>query len=141
MEPCASEAGAIISGSPSRSCHSAPDRSSGSHFRNSATVMCGGIFRAVDMSCDLMPLAQELEELDAFAQAALHHLRAADHLADDGSDLRGAEVEALVEGLDVVEDLGVRQVLVGQRRNLDAVFVHQLGMRFVEPAIFHRLAV
>ena len=38
-------------------------------------------------------LPQELEELDAFAQPALHHLRAAHHLAHDRGDLRRAEVE------------------------------------------------
>src|SRR5580658_4602542 len=50
MEPCGSEAGAIISGSPSRNCHSAPVGSPESHSRNSATVMrCEGTFNAVDM--------------------------------------------------------------------------------------------
>ena len=49
-------------------------------------------------------LAQELEELDALAQPALHHLRAADHFADDRGDLAGAEIEAPVEFLDRVEN-------------------------------------
>ena len=33
-----------------------------------------------------LPLAQELEELDPFAQAAAHHLGAAHHLTDDRGD-------------------------------------------------------
>jgi hypothetical protein len=45
-------------------------------------------------------LAQEVEELDAFAQAAAHHFGASHHLAHDRGDLAGAEIEALVEGLD-----------------------------------------
>ena len=35
----------------------------------------------------LAALFQELEELDAFAQAALHHVGLGDHLADDRGDL------------------------------------------------------
>ncbi len=45
-------------------------------------------------------LAQEVKELDAFAQPPLHHLRTADHLADDRGDLAGAEIEAPVKFLD-----------------------------------------
>ena len=41
--------------------------------------------------------AQEAEEFDAFAQAALHHVPADQHLADDLPDLARAEIEALVE--------------------------------------------
>jgi hypothetical protein len=52
-------------------------------------------------------LAQEVKEFDAFAQPPLHHLRAADHLADNGSDLAGAEIETAVEFLDRVEDFAV----------------------------------
>ena len=89
----------------------------------------------------LVALPQELEELHALAQAALHHLRAAHHLADDRGDLRRAEIEAPVEGLDAVEDLGVRQMRVVQRRDLHAVLVDQLGMLGVEPAILDRLLV
>src|SRR6476659_2969926 len=43
-----------------------------------------------------VPLAQELEELHPLAQPALHHLRAAHHLADDRGDLRRTEIEAPV---------------------------------------------
>src|SRR5579859_1263750 len=82
-----------------------------------------------------VPLPQELEELHAFTQATLHHLRAADHLTHDRCDLRRAEVEALVEGLDVVEDFGVRQMWIRERRDLDAVVVHQFGMRLIQPAV------
>src|SRR5262249_31391786 len=53
----------------------------------------------------LLVRAQEGKELDALAQAPLHHLRAPDHLADDGGDLRRAEIEAAVEVFHRVEDL------------------------------------
>src|SRR5947207_2835032 len=66
------------------------------------------------------PLAQELEELDAFAQAALHHVRRAHHFADDGRDLARAEIELLVEALQRREDLVVGEMRVVQRRDLDA---------------------
>src|SRR5690348_4012017 len=88
-----------------------------------------------------LPLAQELEELDAFAQAAHHHLGAPHHLADDRRDLAGAEVEALVEDLDGIEDLAVREVRIVERRDLDAVLVDELRMRRIEPAVLHRLLV
>src|SRR5690242_16472240 len=51
-----------------------------------------------------LPLAQEAVEFDAFAQAALHHLRRAHHLPHDRSDLRSAEIEAAVKVLDRVEN-------------------------------------
>src|SRR5215831_281612 len=84
-------------------------------------------------------LAQEMKEFDAFTQPPLHHLRAADHFADDGSNLAGAEIEAAVEFLDRVEDFAVAQMRIVQRRDLHAVFVDELGMRIVEPAVLHRL--
>src|ERR1700760_1104136 len=102
--------------------------------RDPSQVFSGRLRRPV-------PLAQELEELHALAQPALHHLRATDHLADDRGDLRRTEVEALIECLDVVEDFGVRQVLVRQRGDLHAVLVDQFGMLGGEPAILHRLAI
>ena len=54
-----------------------------------------------------VPLTQELEELDTLAQPALQHLWATHHLAHDRRDLRRPEIEPLIEGLHVVEDLGV----------------------------------
>ena len=68
-----------------------------------------------------IPLPKKLEELHALAQPALHHLRAAHHFTHDRGDLRRAEVELLIKRLDAVEYLGVRQMRVGQRRDLDAV--------------------
>ena len=56
---------------------------------------------ALERGCP--PLAKELEELDALAQPALHHLRRAHHLVDDRGNLRCAEVERFVELLDRVE--------------------------------------
>src|SRR5689334_22812803 len=85
--------------------------------------------------------AQEGEELDAFAQAALHHLRAPDHLADDRGDLGRAEIEAAVEVLHRVEDLAVAETRIVQRRDLHAALVDQLGVLGVEPAVLHRLLV
>ena len=87
------------------------------------------------------PLAQELEELDALAQPALHHLRRAHHLVDDRGDLRRAEVERFVELLDRVENLAVAQVRIVQRRDLDAVVVDQIGVVGVEPAVLLGLLV
>ena len=86
-------------------------------------------------------LTQEGEELDALAQAPLHHLRAADHLADDRGDLRRAEIEAPVEILDRMEDLGVAQMRIMQRRDLHALVVDQLGIGRIEPAVLDRLLV
>src|SRR5258708_1730198 len=57
---------------------------------------------------------QELEEFYSLAEAALHHLRAADHLADDRGNLGGAEIEAAVEGLYRIKNLGVREMRVVQ---------------------------
>src|SRR6185437_2601592 len=69
--------------------------------------------RRVRSADGLPPLAQELEEFHAFAQPPSHHLGASCHLAHDRRDLAGAEIEAAIERLDRVEDLGVRQVRVG----------------------------
>src|SRR5262249_15208265 len=85
--------------------------------------------------------AQKGEELDALAQAAFHHLRALDHLADDRGDLRRAEIEPAIEVLPRVEDLAVAQIRVLQRLNLHAALVDQLGVLEVEPAVLHRLLV
>src|SRR5262249_18954017 len=86
-------------------------------------------------------LAQETEEFDALAQAPHHHLGARDHLAHDRGDLAGAKIESPIEGLDAVEDLLVRQVRIMQRRDLDAVFVDELGVLGMEPAVLDRLVV
>src|SRR3954469_16271212 len=58
----------------------------------------------------LPPRAQEPEELHSFAETPLHHLRAHQHLAHDGGDLWGAEIEALVEIIHRPEDLGVTEM-------------------------------
>src|ERR1700733_12362552 len=89
----------------------------------------------------VMPLPQELEELYPFAQPTLHHLRATHHLAHDRGDLRRAEIEPFVKRFHVVEDFGVRQMRVAQRRDLDSGVVDQLGVFRVQPAILHRLLV
>src|SRR5947208_13772041 len=47
---------------------------------------------------------QEAKKFHAFAQAALHHVPAPQHLPDDFPDFIGPEIEALVENLHAVED-------------------------------------
>src|SRR5690349_23646723 len=84
--------------------------------------------------------AQELEELHALAQAAAHHFRRGEHLADDGSNLRGTEIEPLVEALDRLEDFGVPEVRIVERRDLRTVFRQKVGV-FGEPAVFLGLLV
>src|SRR6266545_3823974 len=86
-------------------------------------------------------LAEELEELDPLAKAASHHVGAPEHLAHDLRDLAAPEVEAPVEGLQGRVDLGMGEVWVAERRELDAVLVHQLRVRGVEPAFLDRLTV
>src|SRR5438067_4710467 len=89
----------------------------------------------------LASLAQEAEELDALAQAALHHLGAPHHLANDRRDLAAAEVEASIESFHGVEDFGVVQMRIGERSELHPMRVDQLGVSLVEPGVFQRLAV
>src|SRR5215831_4838738 len=57
-------------------------------------------------------LAQEVKKFDAFAQASLHHLRAADHFADNRRDFAGAQIEAPIKLLDRIEDFGVAQMRI-----------------------------
>src|SRR5437763_16168682 len=83
----------------------------------------------------LVALSQELEKLHAFAQAALHHLRRAQHLAENGGDLRRAEIEPLIETLDRVEDFGVAQMRVAELRDLEAQLVDTCGIVGVTPAV------
>src|SRR5690242_30160 len=64
--------------------------------------------------------AEELEELGALAQAARGRGRVTQHLGGHLGDLGGAEVEALVEVVHRVKDLGVAKVRVVQRRELRA---------------------
>src|SRR6201996_428224 len=70
--------------------------------------------------------AQEAEKLHAFAQTPLHHVPAQQHLAHDLPDLRGPEIEALVEALDVVIDLFARQMRITDRRELHPFLAHQV---------------
>src|ERR1700749_776655 len=79
---------------------------------------------------------QEAEELHAFAQPALHHLPAAQHLAHDLPDLPGAEVEAFVEPLHAGEDLLLGQVRIADRRQLPAMIVDEIDcVILLQPAI------
>ena len=89
----------------------------------------------------LVPVAQEVEELDPLPQAPLHHFRALDHLAQDRGDLARAEIEAAVESLDRIEDLGVAQAGITQRRDLPPVIIHEVHVDVLEPAVLDRLLV
>src|SRR5215467_14586174 len=62
----------------------------------------------------LASLPQECEELDSLAQSAPEHVGAARHLAYEGGDLRCAEVEAAIEFVDRMENLGMGKVRVVQ---------------------------
>src|SRR5258708_13214903 len=73
-------------------------------------------------SGSVVPRAQKVEEFNALAQPPLHHFRALEHLSYDGCDLRRAEIEFLIEILDRLEDLGVAQVRVIDRRNFLPLF-------------------
>ena len=78
---------------PSRCASSTASLTAASSPKSSAQTMSASQPRH-------LPVAQELEELDAFAQPPAHHLRALDHLADERGDLWPAEIEAFVEGLE-----------------------------------------
>ncbi len=89
----------------------------------------------------LPPFAQEGKEFGAFAQPAHHHLRAAHHLRDDRRNLGSPKVEAPVELLDRLENLGMGQVRIMQRGDLHAARIDEFGMRRVEPAVLQRIAI
>src|SRR5205085_1488893 len=88
-----------------------------------------------------LPLAQELEELDPLAHTPPHHLRALQHLAEQRCNLAPPEIEAPIELLYRLEDLGVPEVWVMQRSDLHAALVDQVGVALVEPAILKGLPV
>src|ERR1700688_4279362 len=85
------------------------------------------------------PLPQELKELDPFTQPANHHLPIADHLAHDRRNLPGSKIESPIKFLDRIENFGLAQMRVVQRRNLDAFTIHELRIRGVKPTVFYRL--
>src|ERR1700735_5447704 len=85
---------------------------------------------------------QEAEELHALPQAALHHLPAAQHFANDLPDLPRAEVEALVEYLHAMEDLFLREMRIADRRELHAMVVDQVDrLVLLQQAILARLPI
>src|SRR5579863_3406455 len=86
--------------------------------------------------------AQEAEELDALAQAPLHHVPAREHLAQDLPDLARPEVEALIEELDVAEDLFLRQVRITDGGKLHTFVVDEVDrIILAQPAILDRLPI
>src|SRR3974390_687547 len=92
-------------------------------------------------SSRVLPRAQEMEEFDALAQAALHHFRTHDHLSHDGRDFGRAEIEFLIEILHRFEYFGMTQVRIAQRRDLRALLRQKVDLLIVEPAVFLRLPV
>src|SRR6185437_8994618 len=85
---------------------------------------------------------QEAEELDAFAQTALHHVPARQHLAHNLPDLRRAEVELLIELLEMVIDLVARQMRIADRRELHAFLAHEVDrLVLFHPAVLDGLLV
>ena len=85
-------------------------------------------------------VAQELEEFHALAQAAHQHVARGEHLAHDLGDLGGAEIELLVEILHRLEDFGMAEMRIVERRDLGAVIGQQIHIAG-EPAIFLGLLV
>src|SRR3954469_22344411 len=83
---------------------------------------------------------EKLEELPAFAHTAHQHVAAGQHFLDDLGDLGRAEIELLVEVLHRIEDLGVAQMRIFQRRDLGAVVGQQIHIGS-EPTIFLGLLV
>src|SRR5262249_31567501 len=62
----------------------------------------------------LLALAQEAEELDAFAQPPSQDLGTPDHFTGDRGNLGCTEIEAFVELVHRLENLGVTEMLVAQ---------------------------
>ena len=89
----------------------------------------------------LPPLAEKCEELHALAQPAHHHLRALHHLGNDRGNLGSAEIEAAIQILNGLEDLGVAQMRIVKRGDLHAVRIDQVGVLLVEPAMLECLAI
>src|SRR6266404_8075411 len=90
--------------------------------------------------CNLA-IAQEPEELDSLPKPALHHFRTSYHFTDDRSNLRCPEVESPIEVVDRLEDFGVTQMRVAQRRSLRAEVAQQSRLFIDEPAVCQRLLV
>ena len=101
----------------------------------------GGIHVVDPVLGGVVPRPQEVEEFHPFAQAALHHFRALDHFRHDGCDLGGAKIEFLIEILDRLEDLGVAQVRIVERRDLRALLGQKIDLLVIEPAVFLCLPV
>src|SRR5579862_7070506 len=82
----------------------------------------------------------ELEELEAFAQTALHHVGVLEHRPEDARDGARTEVVGLVELLDVFEYLVAVQAVVLQDGGLLAPGVGQFDGA-AEPVVLFRLLV
>src|SRR5580765_4212815 len=80
-----------------------------------------------------LPTAEEAEELDPFAHSSPEHSRVARRFAEEGRNLRRAEVEPAVERLDRPRDLVTAEVRVGDRAYLAPGPVDEGGL-VLEPA-------
>jgi hypothetical protein len=88
-------------------------------------------------------LAQEVEKLDPLAQPALHHLRAADHFADDRRNFPGAEIKAAIElrfeRFDGLDKIAIARICGNlsepktMRRGIDQFAVFDQSRRLGEP--------
>src|SRR5436309_8356925 len=120
---------------PSRCAASTASLTSRTSPKSSAVTMSPFKPRTRAASGRIPPRPQELEELYSLAQPTLHHRRACDHLGHDGGDLGRAEIEFAVEVLDRGEDLGVAQVLVGNRRNPGAFLRESNDDHVIQPSL------
>src|SRR5439155_23605362 len=85
------------------------------------------------------PRGQEADELGTLPEPPREHAPVPRHLARNREELPRSEIEASVERLHGVEDLGMGEVRVAQRAPLNAPPVDELAA--VEPALLEGLSV
>src|SRR5207249_7995579 len=85
------------------------------------------------------PRGQEADELGTLPEPPREHPPIPRHLARNREELPRSEIEASVERLHGVEDLGMGEVRVAQRAPLNAPPVDELAA--VEPALLEGLSV
>src|SRR5437870_3494374 len=85
------------------------------------------------------PRGQEADELGTLPEPPREHPPVPRHLARNREELPRSEIEASVERLHGVEDLGMGEVRVAQRAPLNAPPVDELAA--VEPALLEGLSV
>src|SRR5215831_6816689 len=83
----------------------------------------------------VLPLTQELKELDALAHPAAQNGRALQHLPHELGDLARPEEEGSVELFLHLEDVLVRQMRIFDGRDLEAVVGDQVARFVAQPAL------